>query len=176
MAQDSLDRPDEDADRTNGTEASPSGGPSVTVLVDATQDDAASHAEVEYGARVGPNTLETILCTGSVRVVGMDGGRPISASRSGRAIPPAIRAVVAHRDKRCVIDGCTSRYRLQPHHIRHWADGGTHDPDNLVTLCWYHHHVAIHRSGFRIDPESPPLRRRLIRPVRTQIRSGADPP
>lgn len=176
MAQDSLDRPDDDADHTDGTGESTSAGPSVTVFVDATGDAGAGHAEVAYGARVGPDTLETVLCTGSVRVVGMDGARPVSTSRSSRAIPPAIRSAVARRDQRCVIDGCTSRYRLQPHHIRHWSDGGTHDPDNLVTLCWYHHHVAVHRSGFRIDPESPPLRRRLIRPVQTHTRSGADPP
>ena len=171
MAQDSLDRP-----HGVGDERSVTGGPSVTVFVDATSEDPASHAEVEYGARVGPDTLEAILCTGSVRVVGMDGALPVSTSRAGRAIPPAVRAAVAHRDRACVIDGCASRYRLQPHHIRHWADGGSHGLDNLVTLCWYHHHVAIHRSGYRFDPDSPPHRRRLLPPARTSLRSGAGPP
>ena len=49
-----------------------------------------------------------------------------------------------------------------PHPPRAW--GGNHDPDNLITLCWYHHHVAIHQMGFRIDPDSPTHRRRLIPP------------
>ena len=62
----------------------------------------------------------------------------------------------------CSIEGCRSRYRLQPHHIHQRAHGGNHDPDNLITLCWYHHHVAIHQMGFQIDPDSPTHRRRLL--------------
>jgi hypothetical protein len=65
---------------------------------------------------------------------------------------------------RCTVAGCTSRYRLQIHHIIRWADGGRTDPENLTTLCWFHHHVVIHGQGFRIDPDSPPQRRRLLRP------------
>ncbi len=174
MSQDSLER----NAATGGEPTAGSDGASVTVFVDAREEDAPeTAAEVGYGPRVGPDTLETLLCTGSVRVVGMHGARPVSTSRTSRTIPPAIRAVVAHRDKRCAIDGCTSRYRLQPHHVQGYATGGDHDPDNLVTLCWYHHHVAVHRSGFRIDPESPPRRRRLMRPTSLQPgRSGADPP
>ena len=38
------------------------------------------------------------------------------------------------------------------------------DADNLATLCWFHHHVVIHGEGFSIDPNSPPQRRRFIRP------------
>lgn len=171
MAHDSLDRPERSPELGD---ANSTGGPSVTVFVDATQEHPAeSTAQVEFGPRVGPDTLETILCEGSVRVVGMNGGRPVRVSRAARAIPPAIRHHVAYRDGGCTIRGCRSRYRLQPHHITPWSRGGTHDPDNLTTLCWYHHHVAIHRSGFAIDPDSPPLRRRL---VKSPIRSGADPP
>jgi len=116
------------------------------------------------GPRVGPATLSEILCTGRVRVIIQgDDGRPIGVSDLGEAIPPAVRSYVLHRDQgRCQADSCPSRYRLQPHHIRQRADGGDHDPDNLVTLCWYHHHVAIHMMRMVIDPESPPHRRRLI--------------
>lgn len=190
MAQDSLERPDpervEDPDRldpgrsSGGTGAVPTDRtPTATVFVDATGrvatggNPSEATAEVAYGPRVGPDTLELILCTGSVRVVGIDGGRPVTTSSATRAIPNAVRAFVAARDGGCTIDGCASRYRLQPHHIHPWALGGSHDPDNLTTLCWYHHHVAIHRSGFTIDPESPPRRRRLVRHGHG---SGADPP
>jgi Domain of unknown function (DUF222)/HNH endonuclease len=164
MAQDSLDRP-----RDQET-----AGAGVAVLVDL---DAANGtggevgAEVEYGPRVGPATLAELLCSGSVQVIGMSGGRPVVTSDATRPIPPAVRHAVALRDGGCTIDGCTSRYRLQPHHIRERRHGGTNDADNLTTLCWYHHHVAVHRRGFRIDPTSPPTRRRLIRP-----RAGPDPP
>ncbi len=116
------------------------------------------------GPRVGPNTLSEILCTGKVRVImrGED-GRPIGVSDLGEAIPPAVRSYVLFRDQgRCTIDGCRSRYRLQPHHIVQRSHGGDHDPANLTTLCWYHHHVAIHQMGMSLDPDSPPHRRRLL--------------
>ncbi len=162
IARDSLDaevhnRPDVPDGRASGGQ--------VTVFVDASVRDAAeTSAEIMYGPRVGPNTLEAMLCGGAaVNVVGLQDGVPVVTSRATRAIPRAIRDRVAHRDGGCTIDGCTSRYRLQPHHIVRVADGGTNDIDNLTTLCWYHHHVAIHGSGYQIDPESPPHRRRLLR-------------
>jgi hypothetical protein len=185
MAQDSLDRSDTDHDthghatNDHARESSTLAGPTVTVFVDARRDDAAERTStIAYGPRVGPDTLEALLCMGAVRVVGMDGARPVSASPTSRAIPPAVRDTVAVRDGGCTIDGCRSRYRLQPHHIRAWSDGGTHDPENLTTLCWYHHHVAIHRTGYVIDVDSPPRRRRLVRHAHGfgTGRSGTDPP
>jgi hypothetical protein len=167
MAQDSLD----------GTTSDHSTSPQVTVFVDARQDDPAeTTAEIEYGPRVGPDALEQMLCTGRVGIVGLDAhGVPVVTSPAARAIPQAIRDVVTHRDGVCVIDGCHSRYRLQPHHIVRHADGGNHHPDNLATLCWYHHHIAIHGCGYRIDPTSPPLRRRLIKGSLSPPPRGPDP-
>jgi hypothetical protein len=166
MAQDSLSR------RSDDEAGSTENGATVFVdLNEANGTGGESGAEIEYGPRVGPDTLEELLCTGSVRVIGLADGRPVVTSDATKAIPPAVRNAVAWRDQGCTIDACTSRYRLQPHHIVERRHGGTHDPDNLATLCWYHHHVAIHRQGFRIDPDSPPQRRRLIR-----TRAGPDPP
>ncbi len=166
MAMDSLDR-------TGDTEAS-GAGPSVSVFVNLNEANGTGGekgCEVEYGPRVGPNTLEELLCTGSVQIVGLEDGQPVVTSRASRAIPPAVRRFVANRDGGCTISGCTSRYRLEPHHIRLRSNGGSHDPENLTTLCWFHHHIAIHQQGLRIDPDSPTLCRRLIRtPV------GPDPP
>jgi hypothetical protein len=166
MAQDSLSR-DRDGDAS-------SGGGSVSLLVDldtANGTGGEHGTEIEYGPRVGPATLEELLCTGTVQVIGLKDGEPVVTSKASRAIPPAIRRFVARRDGGCTIGGCTSRYRLEPHHIRLRSDGGTHDPENLTTLCWFHHHVAVHQQGLRIDPDSPAQCRTLIRtPV------GADPP
>jgi Domain of unknown function (DUF222) len=163
MAEDSLER-------TIDHETS-SSGPQVTLLVDATEPQRGIIAEVEYGPRVGPAALETALCTGSVMVVGIADGRPVVTSDSTRAIPPAVRRYVAWRDGGCCADGCTSRYRLQPHHVRLRAQRGDHDPENLRTLCWFHHHVVVHGHGFRIDPESPVGRTRFLPPT-----TGRDPP
>jgi hypothetical protein len=116
--------------------------------------------------------VEEILCGGRIQLVGLRDGRPAISTHETRAIPPAIRRFAAWRDGGCTIAGCHSRYRLQPHHIRHRQHGGTNHPDNLITLCWYHHHVVIHRQGHRIDPQSPPGNHRFLR----NVASGADPP
>ena len=140
--------------------------PVATVLVDASlagDTSGQAGAETAYGHRVGPETLEKILCGGRVQIVGLERGKPILYSPAARSIPPATRRFLAWRDGGCTIAGCNSRYRLQPHHIKPRADGGSHDPENLTTLCWFHHHVVVHGMGLRIDPESPPQKRRFIR-------------
>jgi len=152
--------------------------PLVTVFVDAAQptidtNRAVDTAQIAFGPIVGPNALEGLLCTGRIQVIGLDDGTPVVTSRATRAIPRAIRHTVMHRDGGCTIDGCRSRYRLQPHHITPWSRGGDHTINNLTTLCWYHHHIAIHGEGYCIDPESPPQRRRL---VRSGWSTGSDPP
>jgi hypothetical protein len=122
-------------------------------------------ATVSTGPRVGPNTLSEILCIGQIRLIVTDGLRPLAYSDLGEAIPPAIRSYVLWRDQgQCSIEGCRSRYRLQPHHIRERRHDGDHDPENLASLCWYHHHVAIHQMGMTIDPATPTHRRRLRNP------------
>jgi hypothetical protein len=138
------------------------------VFIDASlaaEDGGESGVTLPSGVKVGPNTLTEILCGGKVRVIATDGLRPVGFTDRTDTIPPAIRHFVLWRDMgQCSIAGCHSRYRLQPHHIRERHRGGDHDPANLVTLCWFHHHVAIHQLGYTIDPESPTHRRRLLSP------------
>jgi hypothetical protein len=157
-------------DTLTGTD--PTGDPTraVTVaeiFIDAThaEDGGETGATLPSGMRVGPNTLTEILCGGKVRVISTDGLRPVASTDRTDTIPPAIRRFVLWRDMgQCSIEGCHSRYRLQPHHIVERHRGGSHDPTNLVTLCWFHHHVAIHQLGYTIDPDSPTHRRRLLSP------------
>lgn len=165
ISQDSLD---------NDTSESGTAAGGATVFVDLDRANGTSGelgAELEYGPRVGPQVLDEILCGGTVRLVGLEDGQPIVTSQAASSIPSAIRDFVAWRDKGCVVSGCTSRYRLQPHHIKHRADHGDHDPNNLATLCWFHHHIAIHQTGFTLHISDPPTSRRLVRPHR-----GHDPP
>jgi hypothetical protein len=180
---DALTSQCEDALQSTGRTDSDGGGgrePLVSVMVDAdlaagTHGEAG--AEIVYGPRVGPLVLERILCEGRVELIGLQDGRPITVSDATRAIPPVLRRFVAWRDGGCSIDGCTSRYRLQVHHIRHRADGGDHDPANLALLCWFHHHVVIHGMGLELDSDSPPQRRRFLRPsCRGPSPRGPDPP
>jgi hypothetical protein len=143
------------------------------VLVDAAlaaRSTAEAGATLSSGPKVGPDVLQEVLCEGKVRVIAQD-LNCVFYSDLGEAIPPAIRTLVMARDMgMCSIEGCRSRYRLQIHHLHPRSRGGSHHPDNLITLCWYHHHVAIHGMGMEIDPASPVHRRRLRWP------GGPDPP
>jgi hypothetical protein len=132
-------------------------------------------ATLSSGPKVGPETLSEILCSGKVRV-SVPGLNGILYSDLGEAVPPAIRSLVMFRDLgQCTIDGCRSTYRLQIHHIEERSKGGGHHPDNLVTLCWFHHHVAIHGRGMEIDPDSPIHRRRLRWPTHSHDPPAASP-
>ena len=158
ISQDSLD---------NNTTGTSSGCSAATIFVDLDRANGTSGelgVELEYGPRVGPNVLEEVLCGGTVRIVGLKDGQPVVTTRAASTIPPAVRDFVAWRDKSCVVNGCHSRYRLQIHHINHRAHGGDHDPNNLATLCWFHHHIAIHHTGFTLNLSDPPHCRRLIKP------------
>ncbi len=138
------------------TEASPTGVVNVHAdadLVGTTLGEAG--AEIEFGPKIGPAALQELLCTGKVRIILTRESEPVAASHATRAIPAHIRAHVLQRDGGCTIAGCNSRYRLEPHHITPWNQSRNHHPDNLTTLCWYHHHIAIHQHGRQLDPDSP---------------------
>lgn len=160
-AMDSLDPVGEDG-------ASLSTRLAATVHVDgaaARRTEGRAGATTRHGVKVGPNTLREIWCGGTVSVMAVDGAKVMTVDVTSKTIPPRIRDYVWKRDGGCTIAGCTSLYRLEPHHIFERNAGGDHHPDNLTLLCWYHHHVVIHQEGFTIEPDSPPGRRRLLRPA-----------
>lgn len=69
--------------------------------------------------------------------------------------PPVIwkylRSLVISRDSnRCQVTGCPSRLSLHVHHMRPVAEGGTHSPDNLVSLCDFHHALEPEKGHERI--------------------------
>lgn len=162
----------QDTQTTGAAEANGSGDeagqiakePRVTVFVNATEAGPIV-GTIAAGPIIGRRTLEEILCIGTVEAIAVtEDGKPLNAGRSTRTIPPRLRKFVIGRDDGCSAAGCTSRYRLQVHHRQHWADGGQTDAANLVTLCWYHHHVTIHQRGYIIDPQSPSGRLRFVAP------------
>ena len=145
ICQDSLDT-------ATGSESSPV---DVAVTVDA-RTAAAGNGEtgvsVLAGPRIGPRVLEEVLCDGNVEVVGVsESGKPLDLGRRSRIVPRRLRRHVLGRDGGCTVDGCPSHYRLQVHHIQPWAYRGRTDSENLITLCWYHHHVSVHREGLQIE-------------------------
>ena len=115
------------------------------------------------GARVGPDTVDLVRCVGVTEVITV-AGQSILGHGTTTSMRPSLRRAVLARDDGCTIDGVHLHLppRGPPH--RPPIPSGTHAADNLTTLCWYHHHVAVHRRGMRIDPQSPPRRRRLLPP------------
>jgi hypothetical protein len=137
--------------------------PLITVFVDD------SGAEISGGTKAGPEILDKVACSGSLEVIRTIDGRPLGMGRRSRVIPNRLRRFVLHRDGGCTSDGCTSRYRLEAHHAIPWSEGGPTTPENLVTLCWFHHHVVVHGWGYRIDTRRGRGRIRFLKP-------GSDPP
>ncbi len=102
----------------------------------------------------------------------------LDIGRSHRTIPAAIRRAVVLRDGGCAFPGCERRAGWSDcHHVRHWADGGTTEVDNLVVVCRLHHQLMHHspwqvriRNGLPefippafVDPRRTPRRNSLHR-------------
>lgn len=71
--------------------------------------------------------------------------------RASRAIPPAVRRAVLHRDGwRCAVPHCGNRLWLQLHHLDAWARGGRNTEENLVSVCSCHHR-AVHEGVLALE-------------------------
>ncbi len=87
---------------------------------------------------------------GKSSTVGADGGH--ERSDTTRHIPVCTRDEIFTRDEgQCTYVGpggtrCRSRHALQVDHIRPYAAGGTHDPENLRLLCAAHNRLAAEHT------------------------------
>lgn len=62
-----------------------------------------------------------------------------------------LRSIVLAKDSnRCQVTGCPSRLELHVHHMQPVSSGGTHTPDNLVSLCDFHHALEPEKGHERI--------------------------
>ena len=168
LCQDELDRTPQRANTTAERirQARRRREPSLMVIANQALAESSTNEQgvaMLAGARVGPDTVDLVQCVGTTEVITV-AGQNILQHVTTASMRPSLRRAVLARDDGCTIDGCTSTYRLEAHHIIPRAQGGANTPENLTTLCWYHHHVAVHRRGMRIDPQSPPRRRRLLPP------------
>ncbi len=105
--------------------------------------------ELESGEYVSAETSRRIACEASRVVMSSDAaGTVLDVGRKTRAIHPAMRRALNHRDGGCRFPGCTVQH-CDAHHVEHWADGGETNLDNLMLLCRFHHR-ALHEGGFRV--------------------------
>ncbi len=121
-------------------EALPAGGAGESWLAD--------------GTHVSAETCRRLACD-AARVVMRHAadGAVLDVGRRTRAISPALRRALEHRDGGCRFPGCGRRV-CDAHHVRAWADGGATNLANTVLLC-RRHHRAVHEEGFslRLAPD-----------------------
>ncbi len=65
------------------------------------------------------------------------------------------REVLDRDDWRCVFPGCTSQRNLHVHHIRFRSAGGGDEPENLTTLCAFHHLRGVHGGTVSVTGSAP---------------------
>jgi len=141
-------------DLYQGGSAGESSPVDMAVIVDAdtaAESGGETGVSVLTGPRLGPEALEEIICNGNVDLIGLtEKSKPLDLGRRSRTVTRKLRRHVLHRDGGCTVDGCPFNYRLEVHHVIPWSHGGKTDADNLITLCWFHHHVSVHREGLQI--------------------------
>lgn len=105
-------------------------------------------AETDSGVRLSEEAVRRLACEANVEWVLESDGHPIGVGRSSRKPPASLIAQVRRRDHGCcVFPGCEQTWWVMAHHIRHWADGGPTDLDNLALLCFGHHRL-VHEGGW----------------------------
>ncbi len=94
--------------------------------------------------------LKRFTCEGKIVPVWESEGSPVAVGRSQRIVPERTRRLVEDRDRGCRFPGCGVTAFLENHHLIHWADGGVTDPENLLSLCPFHH-CEHHKGVFTIS-------------------------
>ena len=68
------------------------------------------------------------------------------------------RALELRDQRRCAFPSCTHTRFLDAHHVKHWADGGATELDNLVLLC-RRHQPFVHEPETWLSLTEPEARR-----------------
>ena len=77
-----------------------------------------------------------------------------AVSHFGRTINRHLRTALAHRDRRCVVPGCSVSYGLEIDHIQGFAQGGPTELGNLALLCHHHHYLKTY-EGWTLERTGP---------------------
>jgi hypothetical protein len=104
----------------------------------------------------GPGGLASYLRTG---LLDDPIGTPsivLDAGTEDRTGPASLERLVRRRDRRCRFPGCAHPAELsQVHHLIPRAQNGPAALSNLLTLCQFHHLIAVHTWGWtlRLNPD-----------------------
>jgi len=113
--------------------------------------DGSPAGELEWGGPIAAETVRRLGCDATVaRVVFDSTSAVLDVGRARRVPGPATRRALQARDGGCVWPGCDRPVSWnQAHHLTHWAQGGSTDLENLVSVCRAHH-WKLHEGGWRL--------------------------
>jgi hypothetical protein len=76
---------------------------------------------------------------------------PLDVGPATETIPAHLRRAVTARHPHCAFPGCAQPASVcEIHHIIPRSRGGPTALSNLVTLCTFHHKIAVHRWGWHL--------------------------
>ncbi|MDX1659156.1 MAG: DUF222 domain-containing protein [Nitriliruptorales bacterium] len=137
--------------------------PSMNVIVDLrdVHVNAAGQLETRLPGclpSLSARLVELLASDADLRAVVVDGKRPLAVSaRQSAAIPAEVRLAVRLRDRGDRFPGSDlPASDAHVHHLVPREHGGSHHPDNLITLGARHHLHHVHRRGWRpaLDPDT----------------------
>lgn len=125
-------------------------------------------SELLDGTVITPETARQLACDATVcRLLTGPSGQILDLGHSTRTVTAAQWRALRIRDRHCQWWGCRRPASWSDaHHLKHWADGGPTDLDNLVLICRYHH-TLIHRGGWKLTGKPGHLT--LVRPDGTVL-------
>ena len=98
---------------------------------------------------ISTDTARRLACDSSLRPLVVDSrGQLVVFGSASRVIAPSMRALVMRRDRHCRFSGCRARID-EIHHVIFFSHGGPTRSDNLLGLCWHHHHL-VHEGGWQL--------------------------
>ncbi len=102
---------------------------------------------------LGAEAIRRMACDAGIhRLITGPDGTILDYGRQTRTVSDAQFDVLTIRDHGCRIAGCPiPPGGCDAHHSIHWADLGQTDLDDLVLLCWYHHHL-LHEQHWSLEP------------------------
>jgi Domain of unknown function (DUF222)/HNH endonuclease len=123
----------------------------IHVAAETLQQRTAGCCELEDGPSLPAETVRRLACDASlVPIIEDEDGNPLNVGRKTRSISTPLRRALNSRDRGCRFPGCTHKRYMDVHHIHHWANGGETRPENLVSLCRFHHR-KVHEGGITVQ-------------------------
>lgn len=134
-----------------------SGGqkPHLAVVVNAEALKGTQAGELDWVGPVPGETVRRLACDCAVSLLVVDEhGKVVFGSEERRVLSPAQRRAIEKRDRHCRFPGCDRPVAwTDGHHLKHWADGGPTELDNVYLFCRPHHRL-LHEGGWRAVKES----------------------